>query len=288
MPARSTACDTAGRTSVEIAGPYDVAGLRRHAEPAADLRLPAAARARPRVTTRAAPDRSCTTLARRAYRRPVDGRRTCSADDVLQAARRERRHVRRRHSAARSRGSSSSPQFLFRIERDPRGPARRARAYRVSDLELASRLSFFLWSSIPDDELLTLAEPRQAAASRRVLERAGAADARRSRASTRSSATSPGSGCSCATCRQSRPDADVFPDFDDNLRQAFRRETELFFDSIMREDRSVLDLLTRRLHVRQRAAGAALRHPEHLRQPLPARDAHRRPARAACSARAAS
>ncbi len=58
----------------------------------------------------------------------------------------------------------------------------------------------------------------------------------------------------------------VFPDFDDNLRQGFRRETELFFESIVREDRSVLDLLTRRLHVRQRAARAALRHPERQRR----------------------
>ena len=57
-------------------------------------------------------------------------------------------------------------------------------------------------------------------------------------------ATSPASGCSCATCGASQPDSDEFPDFDDNLRQAFQRETELFFDSIMREDRSVLDLLT--------------------------------------------
>ena len=67
------------------------------------------------------------------------------------------------------------------------------------------------------------------------------------------------------------PDMRLFPDFDDNLRQAFRQETELFFESILREDRSVLDLLQRRLHVPERAAGEALRHPERLRQPLPPR-----------------
>ena len=83
------------------------------------------------------------------------------------------------------------------------------------------------------------------------------------------------------------PNSDEFPDFDDNLRQAFRRETELFFESIMREDRNVLDLLTRRLHVRQRAARAPLRHPGHLRQPLPARAGHRRSAQRAARARAA-
>ena len=95
------------------------------------------------------------------------------------------------------------------------------------------------------------------------------------RADGAGAATSPASGCTCATCRTSRRTHDEFPDFDDDLREAFRRETELFFDSIMREDRNVLDLLTRRLHVRQRAAGEALRHPERLRQPLPPRDAAR-------------
>ena len=71
----------------------------------------------------------------------------------------------------------------------------------------------------------------------------------------------------------------VFPDFDENLREAIQRETELFLESQLREDRSVVELLTRELHLRQRAAGAALRHPERLRQPLPARDAGRRSAR---------
>ena len=81
----------------------------------------------------------------------------------------------------------------------------------------------------------------------------------------------------------------LFPDFDDNLRQAFRQETELFFESILREDRSVLDLLQRELHVPQRAARQALRHPERVRQPLPARRARTKTASAAaCCARAAS
>ena len=114
--------------------------------------------------------------------------------------------------------------------------------YRVSDLELASRLSFFLWSSIPDDELLNAAiagklhDPavleRQV---RRMLADAAIARARRP--------TSPRSGCTCAISTSITPDMRLFPDFDDNLRQAFRQETELFFDSVLREDRSVLDLL---------------------------------------------
>ena len=84
------------------------------------------------------------------------------------------------------------------------------------------------------------------------------------------------------------PNSNEFPDFDDNLRQAFRRETELFFNSIMREDRSVARSADGQLHVRERAAGAALRHPERLRQPLPPRRRCTDPnARRGCSARAA-
>ena len=77
------------------------------------------------------------------------------------------------------------------------------------------------------------------------------------------------------------PDMRLFPDFDDNLRQAFRQETELFFESILREDRSVLDLLKRELHVPERAAGEALRHSARLRQPVPPR---RRSTTTACAA----
>ena len=133
-----------------------------------------------------------------------------------------------------------SPQFLFRVEPDPAGvPAKTA--YRVSDLELASRLSFFLWSSIPDDELLDVAiagkldEPA-------VLER----QVRRMLADARSRALVDNFASQWLHLRNLEsitPDMRLFPDFDDNLRQAFRQETELFFDSILREDRSVLDLL---------------------------------------------
>ena len=135
-------------------------------------------------------------------------------------------------------------------------------------------------AAFPTTTLLDLATRRTAERSGRARA-AGPPDAGRSPIAARSSRTSPASGCSCATCATSQPNSDVFPDFDDNLRQAFRRETELLFESIIREDRSVLDLLTRRLHVRQRAAGAALRHPGHLRQPVPARGGHRRGAQGA-------
>ena len=87
---------------------------------------------------------------------------------------------------------------------------------------------------------------------------------------------SPSSGSICATWLPSTPDMRLFPDFDDNLRQAFRQETEMFFESIMREDRSVLDLLSAELHVPERAPREALRHSERLRQPLPPRHVRRR------------
>jgi mono/diheme cytochrome c family protein len=133
-----------------------------------------------------------------------------------------------------------SPQFLFRVERDPAGIPPNT-VYRVSDLELASRLSFFLWSSIPDDQLLAAAiagRLREPA----VLER----EARRMLADPRSRALVSNFASQWLHLRNLEsitPDMRLFPDFDDNLRQAFRRETELFFESILREDRSVLDLL---------------------------------------------
>ena len=91
------------------------------------------------------------------------------------------------------------------------------------------------------------------------------------RARTRSSRISPASGCTSATCRTSRPTPTSFPDFDNDLRDAFRRETELFFASIVREDRNVLDLLTADYTFVNERLAQALRHPERLRQPVPAR-----------------
>jgi len=133
-----------------------------------------------------------------------------------------------------------SPEFLFRVERDPAGlPANTA--YRVNDLELASRLSFFLWSSIPDEELLAAAE-RGDLRKPETLEKQVSrmlAD-RRSRALVTNFAEQ---WLYLRNLASMTPDMRLFPDFDENLRQAFREETELFFESVMREDRSVLDLL---------------------------------------------
>ena len=131
-------------------------------------------------------------------------------------------------------------EFLLRIERDP-AQARPGSIYPISDLELASRLSFFLWSSIPDSELLDLAESgrlRQPA----VLEQ----QVRRMMADERSQAlvdNFAGQWLYLRNIATIQPDPSVFREFDDNLRAAFQRETSLFFESIVREDRSVVDLL---------------------------------------------
>ncbi len=182
--------------------------------------------------------RILSTLARRAWRGPVK-------DSELQVPLRFYREARAQAGFEDGiekalRALLMSPRFLFRIEQDPPGIAPRT-AYALSDLDLASRLSFFLWSSIPDDELLEAAihgSLKQPA----VLEK----EVRRMLADPRSEALVNNFAEQWLYLRNlasASPDARIFPDFDDNLRQAFRRETEMFFESIMREDRNVLDLL---------------------------------------------
>jgi mono/diheme cytochrome c family protein len=135
----------------------------------------------------------------------------------------------------------ASPKFVFRAERDPAGAAPGS-IYRVSGNELASRLSFFLWSSIPDEKLLTLAGQGKLQESE-VTDR----EIRRMLADPRSNALVENFAAQWLQLRNLRnvqPNTDEFPDFDDNLRQAFRRETEMLFSSAVTEDRPVLDLLT--------------------------------------------
>jgi hypothetical protein len=179
-----------------------------------------------------------TTLARRAYRRPptphdletlmtffLEGRRTGFEDGIELALRR----------------MLASPQFLVRAEREPATvPA--GRPYRITDLELASRLSFFLWSSIPDDDLI-------AVASQGHLHEPGVLEQhiRRMLADPRADTLVTNFGAQLLYLRNlptTAPDGIFYPDWDDELRQGFRREMELFFESIIREDRSVVDLLT--------------------------------------------
>jgi mono/diheme cytochrome c family protein len=134
----------------------------------------------------------------------------------------------------------ASPEFLFRFESDPAEVAADT-AYRVSDMALASRLSFFLWSSIPDEELVNLAAQKKLR-NPGVLEQ----QVRRMLADPRSQALTDNFAeqwLFLRNLKSSSPNLDTFPDFDDNLRQAMKQETELFFGSIVNEDRNVLDLL---------------------------------------------
>jgi len=179
-----------------------------------------------------------TTLTRRAYRRPVTDHDLATPLKFYREARAEGGFENGIEMALCS--VLVSPEFLFRVEQDPSGVASNT-AYRVSDLELASRLSFFLWSSIPDDELLDAAA-RGRLRTPAVLEQ----QVRRMLADQRSQALVNNFADQWLYLRNlasTTPDMRTFPDFDDNLRRAFRKETELFFESIMREDRNVLDLL---------------------------------------------
>src|SRR5262245_35108984 len=179
------------------------------------------------------------TLARRAYRQPVS-----EADvDLLMTFYQSGRKSGNFETGVEN-GLSfllTAPKFLFRTESDPPN-ATPGGVYRVGDVELASRLSFFLWSSIPDDELLNLAAQgklKDPVILDQQVERM-LAD-RKSDALVRNFA---GQWLYLRNLQSAKPDGHEFPQFDDNLRQAFRRETELFFESIMRENRSALELLT--------------------------------------------
>ena len=135
----------------------------------------------------------------------------------------------------------ASPKFAFRVERDPSDVAAGS-VYRISDVELASRLSFFLWSSIPDDQLLRVAATGTLHTPA-VLHQ----QVRRMLADPKSDAliqNFAGQWLYLRNLKSFQPNSLEFPDFDDNLRQAFQQETELFFASIMHEDRNVLDLMT--------------------------------------------
>jgi hypothetical protein len=133
------------------------------------------------------------------------------------------------------------PEFLFRIERDPQNVAA-GEAYRISDLELASRLSFFLWSSIPDDRLLNLAETGKLSEPATLD-----AEVKRMLADERAQAlvkNFAGQWLYLRNVQQIWPNPDFFPDFDANLRDSFQKESEMFFQSVISEDRSVLDLVS--------------------------------------------
>ena len=178
------------------------------------------------------------TLARRAYRRPVTDADVAPLLAFYQRGAEEGGFERGIELALR--GILVSPKFIYRVEREP--AASSGAPYRISDVELASRLSFFLWSSIPDDQLLDLASHGQLSEPR-VLD----AQVRRMLMDSRADAVVNNFAAQWLHVRNVRsatPDKNTFPDFDDNLRRAFEREMQLFVGSIVREDRSVLDLMT--------------------------------------------
>ena len=135
----------------------------------------------------------------------------------------------------------ASPKFVFHLETEPQGIAPGS-IYKISDLELASRLSFFLWSSIPDDELLQTAA-KGSLHTPAVLEQ----QVRRMLADPKAESLATNFAAQWLYLRNLKnmqPNSEEFPDFDDNLRQAFENESLLFFQSIVKEDRNVLDLMT--------------------------------------------
>ena len=226
-----------GLESVAIDGPYNVTG-------------PGETRSRDRVfvcrplSSVAADEARCATqifsaFTRRAYRRPV------TEEDILP--------VMPFYEAGRAEGGFEAgirtglerilidPEFLFRIERDPASVSP-GTVYRLSNLELASRLSFFLWSSIPDDALLDLAS-RGELDDPQILEQ----QVRRMLDDARASAlvdNFAGQWLSLRSVEGFTPDPNIFPGFDENLRDAFQHETALFIESQLREDRSVVELLS--------------------------------------------
>ena len=219
---------------VSITGPYDAAG-------------PGDTPSRARILTcrpaHPGEDDACARailepLLRRAYRRPVTDADLEGPFALYRAARDAGGFEAGIEMAIAA--VLVSPEFLFRIERDPEDVPAGA-PYRLGGLQLASRLSFFLWSSIPDDELLDAAERGELGAPeglerqvRRML-----ADPRADNLVTNFAAQ----WLHLRNLDSIAPDMRRFPDFDDNLRQAFRRETELLVESVIREDRSALDLV---------------------------------------------
>jgi hypothetical protein len=224
-----------GVDSVQVSGPYEA---RAPKETVSRQRIFVCVPARVQEEEPCA-RKILSTLGRRAYRREVtnqdvqtlmrfyhDGRRKGSFDDGILLA---------------LQALLVDPDFLFRVERDP-VKAASGKPYRISDVELASRLSFFLWSSIPDEELLDTA-------IRGTLNRPATLEqqVRRMLADLRATAlvsNFAGQWLWLRNMREVKPDAKAYPDFEDSLREAFQRETELFIESTLREDRRVADLLT--------------------------------------------
>jgi hypothetical protein len=225
---------------VEIAGPYDATGA---GQTASRERIfvcrPTTEGSAATPEAEACAKEILASLARRAYRRPVADSDVAPLLDFYRAGHADGGSFDAGVQVA-LKALLVSPEFLFRVARDPQGVAPGS-LYRIDDRELASRLSFFLWSSIPDDELLRAAE-RGALGKPAELER----QVRRMIADPRADAfvaNFAGQWLYLRNLEAVIPVQSLFPNFDDTLRDGLRRETELFFASVLREDRSVLELL---------------------------------------------
>jgi hypothetical protein len=220
---------------VTIEGPFNITG-------------PGDAAARKRIfTCRPARDRDAaacaktilTSLARRAYRGSVPDAETTRLMSFYQRERDKGGSFDQGIEAGLT-YLLVSPPFLFRAERDPANVAP-GTIYRIADAELASRLAFFLWSSLPDDELLALAAKgrlQNAAVLQQQVTRMLADERARALGSNFA-----GQWLYLRNLKGLQPDADVYPDFDHNLRDAMQRETELLFENVVLENRRVTDLL---------------------------------------------
>jgi cytochrome c551/c552 len=222
-------------TDLSIAGPYGTTGLGKTASRERIFVCMPAARNEEEPCAR----RILTLLARRAFRRPVNEDGLHSLLAVYQAGRAEGNFNSGIELALRA--ILVSPDFLFRMEHDPAGAAAGS-VHTISEVELASRLSFFLWSSIPDDQLLALAEQGKLK-DPAILEQQ--TERMLKDPKSRSFVTNfAGQWLYLRDLDSQRPDPDEFPDFDNALRDAFKKETELFFRSILRENRPVTDLIS--------------------------------------------
>ena len=253
---------------VSIIGPYAATRPGRHAQPPADLRVAAGEL---RATKSAAPGAILAALMRRAYRRPVDGEDLQGPLEFYRKARAEGDFDAGIEMALSA--VLVNPQFLFRIERDP--PAFPPdTAYRVSDVELASRLSFFLWSSIPDDELLDLAAAGQLARAGGARA-ASAADAGRSAVALAGHQFRRRSGCTCAIWTRSLPTCGCFPTSTTTCgRRCGRRRSCSSRASCARTAACSICCSADYTYLNERLA----KHygiPARLRQPLPPRRARR-------------
>jgi hypothetical protein len=220
---------------MQIEGPYNAAG----AQDSPSRRKIFVCQPASKTQEEACAKQIISNLARRAFRRPT------RPDDLTR--------LMEFYQEGRAEGSFDAgievalqriladPEFIYRGEVEPKATAV-GRAYRITDIELASRLSFFIWSSIPDEELLTLAEQgklKDPVTLEKQVQRMLADPKSKSLIENFT-----GQWLSVRAMAAVEPVVNLFPDFDSNLRTAFRREAELFFESVIREDRSILDLVT--------------------------------------------